>query len=278
MVVFRLFAIDLDGTLLHDDGSISDRTIKYLNNIKENNIIVFITGRNCKDAYKITRLITNNYIEKYVIYDDGQSISKIEKDGSYNEICNFPFIDKNDVKNIAQWAQIKNYDYVVLSNDTYTFNNNCNFLKYLILKVFYRYRKRNIYRRFNNKILENNYIKKVKIIGFGKNDIDSVYNDVKDRFSNLYSVINEGEIEIKNSLSTKLSAIKKLLDILQIRETYCFYFGNGGNDEECLRYFYNSFAVSNSTNRAIMAAKNVIPSNNNDGVYQALRTIVEEYI
>lgn len=278
MIVYRLIAIDLDGTLLHDDGTVSDRTIQYLNNLMRNYIIVFITGRNCKDAYRVTQLFNNEYIDKYIIYDDGQTISKIGNDGNYNVLYESPILDKSIVQNIALWAQKMKYDYVVLSDNIFTFNNSCNIFKYAILKMIYLCRQKFISRKFNKKILENNNVKKIKIINFGKDCVDSVLNDVRVRFSDQYSVINDGEIEIKNSFATKLTAIKKILSILQIEDDNCFYFGNGGNDEECLRYFSNSYAVSNAAERIIMAARNVIPSNNDDGVYQTLKEIVEERI
>jgi len=44
--VLKLVATDLDGTLLHSDGSVTDRTRRVLETLDERGItVVFVTGR-----------------------------------------------------------------------------------------------------------------------------------------------------------------------------------------------------------------------------------------
>lgn len=83
-------AVDLDGTLLNNQGKVSERSLFFLNN-EWKRTIIFVTGRNEKDSKRITKQFTpgnNNlyvYIESNLIgfynileacrhsYDDGQT-------------------------------------------------------------------------------------------------------------------------------------------------------------------------------------------------------------
>lgn len=68
----------------------------------------------------------------------------------------------------------------------------------------------------------------------------------------------------------KASGLKRLVERWGIHPEQCAAFGDGGNDIEMLRYCGYSFAMDNADKAVKKAAKNVCPSNEEDGVLVVL--------
>lgn len=268
-------AVDIDGTLLKNNGTLSNFTKQYLNNIWDGNII-FVTGRNKNDALEIIdNFKKNNNI--YVIFNDGQNIASIDKERIFSEIITFPYIEETFFRNFIDWSSKKSLDWIIYcENKTISVINSKNFIVYNLMKFLSRKSSTIfIHQKKLNTINIDEKIVKIAINGFNICSIDSVYNEFQNYFKDIvYSVKNDGMIEIKNKKATKLNALKYLLKLLKIDENNCIYIGNGGNDVSCLKYFKNSFAVANATIEAKNAANKITNSNEEDGVINALISIV----
>ncbi len=269
-----LLAIDIDGTLLRTDGSLSNNTIDFLNNWS--GIIVFVSGRNEVDFLRFidqNSLICDN---RYVIIDDGQYIGRLGPNNSIDLLCENPYLKKSDVDFLSDWAKRRNLSWVIYHDFDTCSIVNCSLIKYLVLRVFSIFGNRVCIRYRKPGKSDKIDVIKLSINGFGNKTINDVYNgltlELKDE---LYAVINDNMIEIKNQKSSKLNSLRWLTDYLSFNDYDCYYFGNGGNDVECLSFYTNSYAVENACPEAKAAASELIPSNDNDGVLIKLNEIME---
>ncbi len=71
----------------------------------------------------------------------------------------------------------------------------------------------------------------------------------------------------------KASGLKRLAERWGISPEQCAAFGDGGNDIEMLRYCGHSYAMENAPQEVKSAAKDVCPSNEEDGVLVTLEKI-----
>ncbi len=55
--MFKLLALDIDGTLLKSDGTVCDSTIESLERVKEKIIVTISTGRPIQGVYKYIKLL-----------------------------------------------------------------------------------------------------------------------------------------------------------------------------------------------------------------------------
>ncbi len=89
MQKYELVAIDIDGTLLKDNGKLSKKTLETINKCKENNVKVCLcTGRNIKNTIKVAKKLKN---DMPFICADGA----IFYDSVKNEIISEKLIDEN---------------------------------------------------------------------------------------------------------------------------------------------------------------------------------------
>lgn len=272
-------AVDIDGTLLNSNRSISDSTLSYLNNEWPGRII-FVTGRNEVDAKKVTHRFNPNNRELYVIFNDGQDIAEIGKDGEYNPIASFPYISDEFIKNFILWIKEKKTNWVVYHRDEMiSIVNDRSLFEFAIVKLLSSKPNHKFIKGGKNQYVIDKPVLKIAINGFRKVSIDKLFSDFKCKFGDtVYAVKNDGMIEIKNNEATKLEAIKFFLRKYALSESECIYFGNGGNDVDCLKYFTNSNAVGNAVEDAKKAAKNVTLTNDEDGVIVALKHYIERKI
>ena len=71
----------------------------------------------------------------------------------------------------------------------------------------------------------------------------------------------------------KASGLKRLVERWEIMPEQCVAFGDGGNDIEMLQYCGYSFAMDNAPENVKKVAKEICPSNNEDGVLVTLEKL-----
>ena len=84
-----------------------------------------------------------------------------------------------------------------------------------------------------------------------------------------------GSIDMILQGCNKAVGLKKLIDLWKISPDQCVAFGDGGNDLEMLKFCGLSYAVDNAPDNVKAAAKNICPSNDDDGVLVTLEKIFE---
>lgn len=263
----KMIVMDIDGTLLHSDGSCSKEEKAYLNHLKEEgHIIVLATGRCFEEILAAT---DNAFFANYIISHTGSVIYNV----SLKKFIFESKIAKDTVKE------------VIASYDEKT-------MKWISLVTL------NKYNRFPLKYYENSKfvhmiidLKELNDIG---NDVfnicinlkqnnyaNIIIDKMKDKFKNLDFIImqdsfgSEKRIEIVPKEINKSLAIKKIALLEKIDSSNIIGFGDGLNDIDMLKYCGVSVAMGNALDEVKVVCNDRTDTNDEDGVIRYLERYFE---
>ena len=208
--MYKLIAIDLDGTLLNSYGQISEKNKKTIEKAQKQNIeIVLSSGRSTNSVKNLANEIGGNH---FVICGNGSLIYDLQKE----EIIYDKFIEKKKALQIIEICEKNSIYYNV-------YTENMVIAKKLSNNVLF-------YHQENANKPEN---KKTKI-----NLVDDIYSYVKDLKNEniLKFTISDTSNIIFNSIIKKLREIKNIdvLDVAHMSRKLI----KSGTEEVLLEYFY----------------------------------------
>jgi len=250
--MYKAVFLDLDGTLLDDNKKIGDKTIHYLKQIKNNVKIIPASARQfctIKPYLENLGLLDEN---NYTICFNGSLIVNNKESEIFSS-----YIDKS----------------VVIKIENFILDNKIDWTYYLYDNRLLRNEISNIEKFANeNKIY--------KIVGVSTT---SVINKIR---SNLPKEVLEdleitsselNRIEFVNKGMTKVKSIELLLNKLDIDKENVVAIGDGDNDIDMIKYVGCGIAMSNSPEIVKENADIVTEySNNEDGVYYAIKELLSE--
>lgn len=246
----KAIILDLDGTLLDDNKKISDKTIEFLKQIKEDIKIIPASARQF--------CTIKPYLEKLDLLDDN----------NYTICFNGSLIVNNKEKELFSSYIDKN---VVVKIDDFILDNNIDWTYYLYDSRLLRNDISNI-DEFVNKIY--------KIVGISTPEvIDKIRNNLpKCILDNLEITSSElNRIEFVNKGMTKVKAIELLLNKLDIDKENVVAIGDGDNDIDMIKYVGCGIAMLNSPEIVKENADIVTKrSNNEDGVYYVINELLSK--
>ena len=77
MILYKLIAIDMDGTLLNSDGQISNENISAVKRALDKGVkVVFTTGRGIRAIIKFIEKVGLSDKDEYIITNNGVSLYK----------------------------------------------------------------------------------------------------------------------------------------------------------------------------------------------------------
>ena len=288
--MYKLIAIDLDGTLLNSYGTVSEKNKLALTKAKENGVeIVIASGRSTNSVKNIANDLG---ICNYIICGNGSLIYDLQKE----EIIYDKFIEKKKALQIIGVCEQKSVYYNIYTEDMViakTLSNNVLFYhqenankpdnkKTKINLV------QNIYEYVEN--LENQNILKITVsdndsIIFGGiirklREVKDV--DVLDVAHMSRKVIKNGTeevvvgyyyTEITNNNVDKWYAIEYLMEKLNIKKEKIMTIGDNVNDKIMIQNAGCGVAMGNSAPYIKEIANIVVSDNNQDGVAEAIEKI-----
>lgn len=274
-----LVALDIGGTLLCDDNTISKENIDTIQNLKNKGIkIVLSTAR----EYSSTKYISKQINCDYGVFSNGSHLLDINN----LKTLKCSLLKTKAVLEIYNYCK-KNNLYIHLNQEFCEVSDQMDYfnLKHNILNQTYPddlksscYLVDNLY-----EYILNNPITKIVIAS--EQELDSTIMDIQgilnkyDLFINEYNqnlnehIINKkiNYIEIGATKDTKASGLIELLKILNIPIDEILVVGDGDNDLEMLSKFPNSICMSNGTEKAKKLARYITKKdNNNSGVAEGL--------
>ena len=248
----KAIILDLDGTLLDDNKKISDKTIEFLKQIKEDIKVIPASARQF--------CTIKPYLEKLDLLDDN----------NYTICFNGSLIVNNKEKELFSSYIDKN---IVIKIDDFILDNN-------IYWTYYLYDSRLLRNDISNIDEFVNKNKIYKIVGISTPEvIDKIRNNLpKCILDNLEITSSElNRIEFVNKGMTKVKAIELLLNKLDINKENVVAIGDGDNDIDMIKYAGCGIAMSNSPEivkeNADIVTKN---SNNEDGVYYVINELLSK--
>ena len=215
--MYKLIAVDLDGTLLNSYGTISEENRKAIKKVQKEGVkVVLASGRTTNSVKSLAEELGEN---EYIICGNGSLIYDLKKD----EIIYDKFIDKNKALQIIQICEQNSIYYNVYTEDMViakTLDNNVLF-----------------YHQENSNKPDS---KKTKI-----NLVDNIYEYVKNLEGKniLKFTISDKSSIIFNSIIKKLRNIRNIdvLDVAHMSRKMI----KSGTEEVSLEYYYTEITSEN---------------------------------
>lgn len=289
--MYKLVAIDLDGTLLNSYGEVSTGTKEEIKKAVANGIeVVLASGRPIKSVEDLANDLTANH---YLISGNGSIVYDIQK----QEIVYDKFLNKKQVLNIIKICEENSIYYnIYTENEVLTKSLNYNTLFYHsenthkqeekrtninLLTDVYDYVEKSENNRYlkiticdQSKIVFNSIIKKIKTIS----DIDVL--DVEHMSKKIIKSGTEDVIveycytEITNKNVNKWNALEYIMKELNITKDEVIAIGDNVNDKEMIENAGLGVAMGNSTNDIKQIAKIEVATNNKEGVKETFQKFV----
>lgn len=289
--MYKLVAIDLDGTLLNSYGEISNKNKETIQKAMKKNVeIVLTSGRPIMSVKNLANEIGCN---NYMICGNGAITYDIQNE----KIIYNRFLEKEKVLQLIRICEENSIFYNVYTKDTIlTKNLNYNVLFYhqenaskpqdkktritIIQNIeeYIKNRQEEDYLKIticdNSKVIFGSIIRKLRTI---KNvDVLDVAHMsrklIKDGTQNV--AIEYYYTEITNTNVDKWQAIENLIEKLKIKKEEVIAIGDNINDAEMVKNAGLGIMMGNSAPYIKEMADIVVSDNDNDGVSEAL----EKYI
>lgn len=258
----RLFAIDLDGTLLTNNKKLPSGAKSCFLDIQDTgDVVLFMTGRTYEQTGKYIRALG---VDGMVICNDGRYILKT--DGTIVDKCaDLNYLDVQVI--IKSLKALKRMYYVLAFRKETEYIVSFNLMSLAVFVYKRLIRKKKI--EFTWGFKQSNSLQDLDKLIIGcknRNHIFERLNSTLGKRYNIFNLQDENKIQISGLEANKLYALKKVQMMLDISDECVYVFGNDGNDERVLEYYQNSFAVSNACRHIRNVAKEVIGSNENGAV------------
>ena len=285
--MYKLVAIDLDGTMLNSYGMVTENTKQVIKNtINKGTEEIIASGRPIDSIKTIAKEIGS---ENYFIAGNGALIYDIKKD----EIIYEKFMNKQKVLEIIKICEENSISYNIYTEKTIIAKG----LKYNVLYYYKENLKKEENKKTNITIVEDvyEYIKNLENEKFLKitvcDETKSVFNsiirklrtvediDVLDVLHMSRKMIKQGtedvpieyyytEISLKDV--DKWNAIEYLANKMNISKDEIIAIGDNINDKEMIENAKVGIAMGQSTPVITEIADFVTSNNNEDGVAKAL--------
>ncbi len=285
--MYKLVAIDLDGTMLNSYGMVTESTKQVIKNtINKGTEVIIASGRPIDSIKTIAKEIGS---ENYFIAGNGALIYDIKKD----EIIYEKFMNKQKVLEIIKICEENSIAYNIYTEKTIIAKG----LKYNVLYYYKENLKKEENKKTNITIVEDvyEYIKNLENEKFLKitvcDETKSVFNsiirklrtvediDVLDVLHMSRKMIKQGtedvpieyyytEISLKDV--DKWNAIEYLANKMNISKDEIIAIGDNINDKKMIENAKVGIAMGQSTPVITEIADFVTSNNNEDGVAKAL--------
>ncbi|MBM6860337.1 Cof-type HAD-IIB family hydrolase [Clostridium saudiense] len=271
----KVIFLDVDGTLVNDNGVVPESAKIAVRKAKENGHYVFLcTGRS-----------------KAELYDDIMEIGfdgVIGAAGGYIEVNNEMILHKKvsreDVEHLVRYFDENNIDFYLESNGGLFASKNCK--KTLNRLVFegvdkeseqYKELEKGIGQFIEALIEGENLIRddinKVSFLD-SETSIEVIKEEFKDKFNVIHCTVpmfgeNSGELSVPGV--HKALAIEYLLNYLGLSKDVTFAYGDGINDMEMLQYVNCGIAMGNAKEALKEIACDITGTHDEDGIYNSFK-------
>lgn len=255
----KLIGMDFDGTLLNNEGKVTDENYKYLHKAQESGIVVVgITARVIESAKDVVDF--NNF--DYLILNNGAYVYNCQTNSG-------KYISKID-KSLAHEI-------------TTTMDADSKQIDYCTASYYYLYKSQNKNRpSFIKDVLSPNEvaedIARMNIFLNNEERAEEYQQLISKKFSTVNCFIMQDSYATKKWLvvnpsnlnkKTTLELLGKELDITLEEMTF---FGDGLNDVEVISSVGNGVAMGNALEEVKANAKDITLSNNEDGIAHYIKT------
>ena len=289
--MYKLVAIDLDGTLLNSYGEISNQNIETIKKAKEKNVeIVLASGRPIVSVKNLANQIGAN---NYMICGNGAVTYDIQNE----KIIYDRFLEKSKVLQIVKICEENSIFYSIYTKDTIlTKNLNYNVLFFYKenegkpdekktdisiiqnIEEYIQKRKEEDYLKITicdgNKAVFENIIRKLKTVeNVEVLDVEHMSRK-KIKNGNDEFLIEYFYTEITNTNVDKWAALENLINILGIKKEEVITIGDNVNDVLMVKNAGLGVMVENAATYIKENADFIAKDNDSDGVAQTIEKFI----
>lgn len=262
----KILYIDCDGTIMNDQGVISERTKKAINKfISLGNYVVLCTGG---PRYFATEVAKQVNCDSYIITSNGAEVY----DNINKKILKIIPISISDFIKIYKYSQLHNIRIIAVSENKEFVtkearNNNQFFFPNKMSEV--------------QELIAKNVIKQIMLIEKDRAKINLAKKELL-QMSNTINIVNESDkkeeawFTIGNVKTSKGSAMEFLTRYLNVNPKDTIAIGNDYNDLSMFKIAGTSVAMKNTDEFVKKKANKVTLSNNEDGVADYLEKFIEK--
>lgn len=266
--MFKLLALDMDGTLLKNDGTISTLTKKSLLEAKNKDVkIVIATGRPIEGVMSYLNELNLIGDEEYVLAYNGSVV--------YNTKTLTPLIkngitgkDTKDIYHLSEKLGVGFHGFteegcIAPKKNIYTDGEELhNKVKILITN-------------FDNDIKDTDFIIKVMMVD-EPSKLDSIIKSIPSEFYKRFNIVRSTTfmLEFMNKDCNKTAGLKALSNHLNINNSEIIAFGDAENDIDMIEYAGLGVAMYNASDLVKSKADFITCSNENDGI----KKVIDIYI
>lgn len=289
--MYKLMAIDLDGTLLNSFGEVTKNTKEALLEAKKSGTeVVLASGRPISSTES---LAVELGVDNYLISGNGAAVYDIKR----QEILYDRFLTKEQVMEIANLCEDNSFFYNVYTEDeVITSSLNYNVLFYHKENVKKPEEKRthiNVVPNIREYIEQSGKERFLKITVCDESQF--IFNGIMRRLKEINGIdvlevaymsrkkikagtddvdINYFYTEITNKNVNKWTAIEYLLEKLNIRPEEVITIGDNMNDKEMIENAGLGVVMGNSNPTMKELADQIVSDNNSEGVFEAIKKFV----
>ncbi|MDD7306155.1 MAG: HAD family hydrolase [Peptoniphilaceae bacterium] len=275
--MIKLFAFDLDGTILNSRSIMDKKTIAALNKLEENGIIfVFASGR---VTSSVSYLMDKTAIDNPFVANNG-AVSFLNKDTLLKE----NYLDTDILKKLIAFANKKNLYYHFYDLSTF-------YSEYLVEdRIRHLIKEKTIGLKYQVNIsiaedplarLMENKAKALKFQMFVDEDSAYFKNDLIEELKNdfgqkIYITSSANSlIEIMASGVSKWQAVLDIAQNLGIKNNEIAAIGDQDNDYLMVKNAQIGFAMGNASQELKNIADIIVASNDDFGVFFAIEKVLE---
>lgn len=266
-MMYKLIAVDMDGTLLNEQKVITDRTKKAIQMARDKGVkIVLASGRPIEGLERYLKELGLTTADDYVMSFNGSLIQNVQT----REVISRDILKGKDLKKLYELSKVVGVNIHAFTKDgCVTPKMN----EYTQLEG--RINGIEVYEADYSTIKEEDDVVKVMMID-PPEVLDKAIGHIPDAFYETYTVVKSAPffLEFLNKNSSKGKGIKALGEYLGIRREEIICIGDAGNDLDMIQYAGLGVAMGNAFEEVKAVADYITLSNEEDGVAH----VIEKFI
>ncbi len=275
--MIKLFAFDIDGTLLDNKSKVPDSSIEALKKLDDAGIKVVLASGRVFSSVKYNQNLLN--IRGPIVATNGSLISLDGRD-----IYKTYPLEEDKLKQLYEFCISNKLDFHIYDDENYYTNRvNLEKIKHLEIDNNYgmNYQVNLIYKNDPISYLIENNKKAVKfqISGIDDNDLsrNEIVKILNNDFSDSLYITSSGfsQLEIGNENATKWSSIEEICEILGINKNEVAAIGDAHNDIPMVSNAELGFAMGNAKEELKEVADVIVADNESSGILEAVNYILE---
>lgn len=275
-MLYKMIAIDLDGTLLDDNKSLSNENIRVLNKLNNMGIeIVIATGRRYYEAKELTKDLNMDLV---ILANNGNIVRQVRNDNVlYSKVLDnddfYLLINKSKENNLYPLVYVDHYENgfdILIEMDSLPQNYN-NYISSKIERVI---NIKNLIEFDNPRALSICYIGEIDVLNKFASDLTNAYPN---KYS--YHIMSNltkfrALLEIMHPEGCKWKALIQYAKSIGISKEKIITIGDDNNDVEMIKNASLGIGMLNSCDNVKSVADIITShSNNESGVAKVLENV-----